>query len=46
MRFEDNIKSIAEISISRVVREAEDRENWGRFCMGATADCLDNLTVK
>ena len=45
IRFEDNIKNIAGISIARVVREAEDRENWRRFCRGVTADRLNDLTV-
>ena len=45
MRFVDNIKDIAGISIARIVREAEDRENWRRFCRGAMADRLNNLTV-
>ena len=30
MRFEDSIKNIARISISRVVRETGERENWQR----------------
>ena len=38
MRFVDNIKDIAGIGIVGIVREAEDRENWSRFCRGATAD--------
>ena len=45
MKFVDNIKEIAGISIARIVREAEDRENWRRFCRGATADRLNDLTV-
>ena len=45
MRFVDNIKEIAGIGIARIVREAEDRENWRRFCRGATADRLNDLTV-
>ena len=45
MRFVDNIKEIAGIGIAGVVREAEDRENWRRFCRGATADHLNDLTV-
>ena len=32
MRFEDNSKNTTGISIARVVREAEDRENWRIFC--------------
>ena len=45
MRFVDNIKDIAGIGVARIVREAEDRENWRRFCRGATADRLNDLTV-
>ena len=45
MRFVDNIKEIAGIGIAGIVREAEDRENWRRFCRGATADRLNDLTV-
>ena len=45
MRFADNIKDIAGIGIARIVREAEDRENWRRFCRGAMADHLNNLTI-
>ena len=45
MRFIDNIKDIAGIGIARIVREAEDRENWRRFCRGATADRLNDLSV-
>ena len=45
IRFVDNIKDIAGIGIARIVREAEDRENWRRFCRGATADHLNDLTV-
>ena len=45
MGFEDNIKSIAGISITRVVRDAEDREDWRRFCRGAMADRLNDSTV-
>ena len=45
MRFVDNIKEIAGIGIARIVRETEDRENWKRFCRGATADRLNDLTV-
>ena len=45
MRFEDDIKNIVRLSISRVVREAEDRENWGRFCRSAKADRLNNPTA-
>ena len=33
------------IGIARIVREAEDRENWRRFCREATADRLNDLTV-
>ena len=39
------IKDIAGIGIARIVREAEDRENWRRFCRGATADRLNDLTI-
>ena len=45
MRFVDNIDDIAGIGIARIVREAKDRENWRRFCRGATADRLNDLTV-
>ena len=45
MRFVDNIKDIAGIGIAGIVREAEDRENWRRFCRGATADCLNDLAI-
>ena len=45
MRLVDNIKDIAEIGIPRIVREAEDRENWRRVCRGATADRLNDLPV-
>ena len=45
MRFVDNIKDIAGIGIARIVREAEDKDNWRRFCKGATADRLNDLTV-
>ena len=45
MRFVDNINDIAGIGIARIFREAEDRENWRRFCRGATADRLDEVTV-
>ena len=45
IRFVDNIKDIAGIGIARIFREAEDRENWRRFCRGATADRLDEVTV-
>ena len=45
MRFVDNIKEIAGIRIARLVREAEDRVNWRRFCRGATADRLNDLTI-
>ena len=45
MRFRDNSKDIAGIGIARIVREAEDRENWRRFCRGATADRLNDLSV-
>ena len=45
MRFVDNIKDIAGIDIVRIVREAEDRENWRRFYRGATADHLNDLTI-
>ena len=45
MRFIDNIKDIAGIGIARPVREAEDREKWRRFCRGATADHLNDLSV-
>ena len=45
LRFVDNIKEIAGIGIARIVREEEDREYWRRFCRGATADRLNDLTV-
>ena len=45
MRFVDNIKDITGIGIAGIVREAEDKENWRRFCRGATADRLNDLTV-
>ena len=45
MRFEDNIKSIAGLSIARVVREALDRENLRRSCRGATADRQNDPTA-
>ena len=45
MRFVDSIKDIAGIDIARIVREAEDRENWSRFCSGPTADRLNDQTV-
>ena len=45
MRFVDNIKDIAGIGIARIVREAEDRENWRKFCRGATAARLNYLTL-
>ena len=37
MRFVDNNKDIVGIGIARFVKEAEDRENWRRFCQGAMA---------
>ena len=37
MRFVDNNKDIVGIGIARFVKEAEDRENWRRFCKGAMA---------
>ena len=45
MRFIDNIKDIAGIGIAGLVREAEDRETWRRFCRGATADRLNDVSV-
>ena len=45
MIFVDNTKDIARISIAGIVRETEDRENWRRFCRGATADRLNDLTI-
>ena len=46
MRFVDNIKDIAGTGIAGIIREAEDRENCRRFCRGATADRLNDLTVQ
>ena len=45
MRFIDNTKDIAGIGIARIAREVEGREYWRRFCRGATADRLSELTV-
>ena len=45
IRFVDNIEDIAGIGIAMIVREAEGRENWRRFCRGATAARLNDLTV-
>ena len=45
LRFEHNEKNIAGLGIARVVREAQDRDNWRRFCRGATADRLNDPTV-
>ena len=45
MKFEDNIRDNAGISITRVVRKGEDRENWRRCYRGATAGRLNDSTV-
>ena len=45
MRFIDNIKDIARIGIARIWTEAEGKENWWRFCRGATADRLNNIVM-
>ena len=45
MGFVNNVKAIAGISIARVGREAEDEENWRRFCTGAMADRLNDPAV-
>ena len=34
-KFQDSIKNIAGIRLARVVREAENRENWRRFSRAA-----------
>ena len=45
LRFKDSVKNVARLSIARVVREAQDKDNWRRFCKGTTADRLNDLTV-
>ena len=45
LRFENKKMNIAGLRIVRIVREAQDRDYWRRFCRGTTADRLKNPTV-